>query len=170
MSRNRSRSHIATDDQSVGKSWPDIYFYLTITVLLLWGALFDERTGLSFVYAAGPCQRSLSRVRVPWDSRPYFTVSDLRLTFSSPPTTPRVTVEVFDPASTREWPAWSSHYIASEQTQQKTSPPTIRLLLLWRLPSNNLDIVDMFIGRYQGTLLAILAQQQYYTFQYILPS
>jgi hypothetical protein len=35
------------------------------------------------------------------DSWPYFTVSDSRLPFSSPPTTRRVTVEVFDPASTR---------------------------------------------------------------------
>jgi hypothetical protein len=35
----------------------------------------------------------------PWDLRPYFTVSDLRLPFSSPPTTRRATVEVFDPAS-----------------------------------------------------------------------
>jgi hypothetical protein len=26
---------------------------LTVTVLFLWGALSDERTGLSFVYAAG---------------------------------------------------------------------------------------------------------------------
>jgi hypothetical protein len=60
----------------------------------LWGALSDEKTGLSFVYASGPCQRSLSRVRVHWDSRPYFIVSDLRLPFSSPPTTRRVTVEV----------------------------------------------------------------------------
>jgi hypothetical protein len=74
---------------------------VTVTVLFLWGALSDERTGLCFIYAAGPCQRSLSLVRVPWDSRPYFTVSDLRLPFSSPPTTRRVTVEVFDPASTR---------------------------------------------------------------------
>jgi hypothetical protein len=73
---------------------------VTVTVLFLWGAHSDERTGLSFIYAAGPCQRNLSRVRVPWDSRPYFTVSDLRLPFSSPPTTRRVTVEVFDPAST----------------------------------------------------------------------
>jgi hypothetical protein len=55
--------------------------------LVLRGALSDERTGLSFVYAAGPRQRSLSRVRVPWDSRPHFIVSDLRLPFSSPPTT-----------------------------------------------------------------------------------
>jgi hypothetical protein len=69
--------------------------------LFLWGALSDERSGLSVVCAAGPCQRSLSRVRVPWDLRPYLTVSDLRLLFSSPPTTRRVTVEVFDPASTR---------------------------------------------------------------------
>jgi hypothetical protein len=56
-------------------------------VLLLWGALSDERTGLSFVYAVGPCRRSLSRARVPRDSRPYFTVSDLRVPFSSPPAT-----------------------------------------------------------------------------------
>jgi hypothetical protein len=72
---------------------------VTVTVLFLWGALSDERTGLSFVYAAGPCQRNLSLVRVRWDSRPYFTVSDSRLPFSSPPTTRRVTVEV----STRGW-------------------------------------------------------------------
>jgi hypothetical protein len=74
---------------------------LTVTVLFLWGHLSDERTGLSFVYAAGSSQRSLSRVRVSSYSRPYFTVSDLRLSISSPLTTRRVTVEVFDPASTR---------------------------------------------------------------------
>jgi hypothetical protein len=74
---------------------------LTVAVLFLWGAHSDDRTGLSFVYAAGPRQRSLSRVRVPWISRPYFTVPVLRLPFSSPPTTRRVTVEVFDPATTR---------------------------------------------------------------------
>jgi hypothetical protein len=72
---------------------------VTVTVLFLWGALSDERSGLSFICAAGPCQRSLSRVRVPLDLRPYFAVSDLRLPFSSPPTTRRVTVEVFDRAS-----------------------------------------------------------------------
>jgi hypothetical protein len=37
--------------------------------------LFDSYglvwTGLSFVYAADPCQRGLFRVRVPWYSRPY---------------------------------------------------------------------------------------------------
>jgi hypothetical protein len=69
--------------------------------LVFWSVLSDERTGLSFVYAAGPRPRSLSRVRVPSDSWPYLTVLDLRLPFSSPPTTRRVTVEVFEPASTR---------------------------------------------------------------------
>jgi hypothetical protein len=97
-----SQCHITTDGQSVSKSWcraliwgswPDIFYCLIFAVLFLSGALSDERTGLSFVYAAGPCQRSLSRVRVPWNSRPYFTVSDSRLPFSSPPTTRRVTVE-----------------------------------------------------------------------------
>jgi hypothetical protein len=67
----------------------------------MWGALSDKRTGLSFTTAAGPRQPSHSRVRVPWHSWPYFTLSNSRLPFSSPPTTGRVTVEVFDPASTR---------------------------------------------------------------------
>jgi hypothetical protein len=39
----------------------------------------------------------------PWDSRPYFIISDSRLPFLSPPTTRRATVEVFDPASTQEY-------------------------------------------------------------------
>jgi hypothetical protein len=54
-------------------------------------------TSLSSAVAAGPCQRIHSGVRVPWDSRPYFTVSDSRLPFLSPPTIRRATVNVFDP-------------------------------------------------------------------------
>jgi hypothetical protein len=97
----------------------------------MWGALSDERTGLSFVYAAGPCQRCLAQVRVPWDSRPYFTVSDLRLRFSSPPTNRRVTVEVFDPASTRvtqrihEW----TLFYNSGRAEERSLPLTVHLLL-----------------------------------------
>jgi hypothetical protein len=41
--------------------------------------LSNERMGLSFTNAAGPRQRSHSRVRVPRDSWPYFSVSDSRL-------------------------------------------------------------------------------------------
>jgi hypothetical protein len=70
--------------------------------LLMWGVLSDERTGLSFAIVAGPRQRSHFRVRVPYDSRSYFSVSDSRLPFSSLPTTRRATVEVFDHASTRD--------------------------------------------------------------------
>jgi hypothetical protein len=42
----------------------------------MWSAFSDEMTGLSFTIAAGPHERSHSRVLVPWGSRPYFTVSD----------------------------------------------------------------------------------------------
>jgi hypothetical protein len=71
---SQSQSHIATDGHSVSKSWcrapsgthDQIFscYYLKVTVLFLWCALPDERTDLSFVYAAGSSQRSLSRVRV----------------------------------------------------------------------------------------------------------
>jgi hypothetical protein len=113
LNQSQSQSHIATDGQSISQSVslgiePYLvlmtrysFYCLRVTVLFSWGALSDEKMGLSFVHATGSCQRSPSWVRVPWKSRPYFTVSDWRLPFSSPPTTRRVTVEVFDPASTR---------------------------------------------------------------------
>jgi hypothetical protein len=105
-----SESWITTDGQSASLSWnkapiwglrPDFYNCQAVAGLLIWGALSDESTSLSFIIAAGPRQFSHSRVRDPWDSQPYFTVSDLSLPFLSPPTTRRATVEVFDPASTR---------------------------------------------------------------------
>jgi hypothetical protein len=46
---------------------------------MMWGALSNERTDLSFTNADGPRHRSHSRVRVPRNSLPYFTVSDSRL-------------------------------------------------------------------------------------------
>jgi hypothetical protein len=92
---------------------------VTVTVLFLWGALSDERSGLAFIYAAGPCQRNLSLVRAPWDSRPYFTVSVSRLPFLSPPTTRRATVEVFDPA-----------YNISARTTQKHPVSIVAVQLL----------------------------------------
>jgi hypothetical protein len=78
------------------------YLFLSDSyVLVSVGHPLWREDGSVFSCAAGSCQRSLSRVLVPWDLRPYFAVSELRLPFSSPPTTRRVTVEVFDPASTR---------------------------------------------------------------------
>jgi hypothetical protein len=104
-------SYVTTDGQSASLSWnkapiwclrPDFYYCQTVAGLLTWVALSYERTGLSFTIIAGPRQRSHSRIRVPWDSRPHFTVSDSRLPFSLSPTTRRATVEVFDPASIRD--------------------------------------------------------------------
>jgi hypothetical protein len=52
-----------------------ILYCQTVAALLLWGALSDEMTVLSFKIAADPRQCSHSRVRVPWDSRPYVCCS-----------------------------------------------------------------------------------------------
>jgi hypothetical protein len=109
-----SGSCITRDCQSTSLSWnkspiwvlrPEFYYCQTIACLLIWGALSDERTSLSFTVSAVPRQRSHSQVSVPWDSRPYFTVSDLRLSFSSPYTT---------------------------RTAQKTSLPLLRILFAWK--------------------------------------
>jgi hypothetical protein len=58
----------------------------------------------------------------------YFTVSDLRLPFSSPPTIRRVTVEVFDPASTRVWfdlnSRINSRFILREDRIEASTPNT----------------------------------------------
>jgi hypothetical protein len=103
---SESESCVTIDGQWASISWdkapiwglrPDFYYCHTVAGLLMLGALSDERSDLSFTNAAGPRQRSHSRIRIPWDSRPYFTVSDSRLPFSSPPTTRFVTVEVFEP-------------------------------------------------------------------------
>jgi hypothetical protein len=39
-----------------------------IVGFLMWGAFSDERTGLSFTFAAGPRQRRHFCVRVPWNA------------------------------------------------------------------------------------------------------
>jgi hypothetical protein len=57
----------------------DFCYCQTFAGLLMWSALPDERAGLSFTIAAGPRQRSHSRVRVPRVSRPNYTVSASRL-------------------------------------------------------------------------------------------
>jgi hypothetical protein len=88
-----------TDGQSASLSsnktsiWglrPDFYYCRTVAGLLMW-----DGTGVYNCCWFG--QRSRSRVRVPWDSRPHLTVSDSRLPFSSPPTTRGATLEVLTP-------------------------------------------------------------------------
>jgi hypothetical protein len=79
-----SESYVTTDGQLASLSWnkasicglrPHFYYCHTVAGLLMWGALSDERTGLSFTTTAGPCERTHSRVRVQWDLRLYFTAS-----------------------------------------------------------------------------------------------
>jgi hypothetical protein len=70
--------HILVSNNHMGPT-SEFCYCQTVGGLLSWSALSDERMGLSFTIAAHPRQRSHSRVRVPRDSRPYFTVSDSRL-------------------------------------------------------------------------------------------
>jgi hypothetical protein len=92
--QSQSQSYVMTSGQSASLSWCqapiwglclDFYYCWTVAGLLMWGALSDERTSLPFTITAGPRQRSHSWVRVPRDSRPYFTVSDSRLPHSGGP-------------------------------------------------------------------------------------
>jgi hypothetical protein len=62
ISQSQSQSYITTDGQPASLSWnkapiwglrPDLDYCLTIAGLLVWGALSDERTGLSFAIATG---------------------------------------------------------------------------------------------------------------------
>jgi hypothetical protein len=53
---------------------PDFHYCQAATSLFIWGALSVEKTGLLFTIAADPRQRRNSRVLVPWDSWPYFTL------------------------------------------------------------------------------------------------
>jgi hypothetical protein len=84
--------------------------------LLLLGALSDERTGLSFVHAAGSCQRNYCL--------------RYETSFSSPPMTRRVTVEVFEPASTRSPShneSWSSLYSLGTDCTENTASNSLSL-------------------------------------------
>jgi hypothetical protein len=55
--QNQSQSYVTTGGQSASLSWnkepiwdlrPDLYYCLTVAGFLMWGALSEERTGLSF--------------------------------------------------------------------------------------------------------------------------
>jgi hypothetical protein len=84
--QSQSESSVMTVDQLASLSWcqthmwgprPDFCYCQTVAGLLMWGALWWE-VG-SFAIAADPCQHSHSRVWVPQDSWPYFTVWNSRL-------------------------------------------------------------------------------------------
>jgi hypothetical protein len=79
--RSQSQSYVTTDGQLASLSWcqAPIWGPDSCGFLLMLDALSDERMGLSFTIAAVPRQRNHSRVLVPRDSWPYFTLSDSRL-------------------------------------------------------------------------------------------
>jgi hypothetical protein len=62
-----SRPGVSWNKAPIWSLRPDLYYCQIIACLLMWGVISDERTGLSFTSAAGPRQRSHSRVRVPWE-------------------------------------------------------------------------------------------------------
>jgi hypothetical protein len=73
-------------------SWPDIYYCLTVTVVCVGRPLWREDRSV-FCICCWPLPAQSFSGPSP--------VSDLRLPFSSPPTTRRVTVKVFEHTSTR---------------------------------------------------------------------
>jgi hypothetical protein len=107
LEESESESFVTTDGQSASLSWnkapiwnlrPDFYYCQTVAVLLMWGrslCRYDE----SVVYNCC-CHSPLQSFSgpSPWELVTIVTVSDSRLPFSSPPTTRRAKVEVFDPA------------------------------------------------------------------------
>jgi hypothetical protein len=72
--------------QSASLSWnkapiwglrPDFYYCQRVASLLMWSALSDKRTGLSFTIAAGPHRRSHSGPESRW-TRDHILLSQIR--------------------------------------------------------------------------------------------
>jgi hypothetical protein len=84
--------------------------------LVLWGALSDERTGLSFVYAAGPCQPAQS--------------------FSCPSPLGLATIFYCLRFETSlfvaSYDSQGRCYIATARTSQKTLLPSLGVLSSWK--------------------------------------
>jgi hypothetical protein len=144
-----SEPFVTTDGQSASLSFnkapiwslrPDFYHCQTDAGLLMWGALSDERTDLSFTVAAGLRQISHSRVRVLRDSRPYFTLSDPRLLFSSLPNCSSCTDYKISTLTEYKTPSSVAvHFLPWEHVCLRSHysvTALVYLLIWWSLPSN----------------------------------
>jgi hypothetical protein len=131
-----SDSYVTTDGQSTSLSsnkvpisglGPDLYHCQTVAGFLMWGAISDERTGMSFATATGPRQRSHFWVRVPWSHdhillsqirefpfRRLLWFAGLRWRYSTPPLH-----GILESQSAMPW------RINSRWTEYKTPPPTV---------------------------------------------
>jgi hypothetical protein len=87
-SESQSQSHIATDGQSISKSWCRAPSAAHDQIFITFWHLRPCFSGAPSLTRGWVCLLYML-LRVSWDSWPYFTVSDLRLSFSSPPKTRR---------------------------------------------------------------------------------
>jgi hypothetical protein len=111
--------------------WPDFYYCQTVAGLLIWDALSEEGAGLSFKIAACPRASAVILGSESQGTRDHILFSQIRDPFSSPTTTRRVTVEVFDPDSTREENYCDPRELSeltSMRTECKSSCLTVPLL------------------------------------------
>jgi hypothetical protein len=122
LTQSQSQSYVTTDGQPASLSWnkapvrglrPDLNYCLTVAGLLIWApSLTRGQVCRLQLLLASPAQLFSEPSPVGLVAI-FCTVSDSRLPFSSPPTTRRVTMEVFDPASTRvsdSMHEWTPYY------------------------------------------------------------
>jgi hypothetical protein len=107
---SQNQSHIATDGQSISKSWcrapsgdlDQIFISLWQSRSCLYGAPSLTRGRFCVLYTLLGLASAVFLGSESFGSRDHNLLSQFfRLPFSTPPTTRRFTVEVFDPASTR---------------------------------------------------------------------
>jgi hypothetical protein len=123
---SRVESYVTTDGQSASVSWikapscglwPDFHYCQAVAGLLMWGALSDERTGLSFTIAVGLRQRSHSRVR-DFPFCRLLRLAGLRWRYSTAP-----------PHGIQRMNSVSL-FITSGRTEYKSSPPNSFSIIL----------------------------------------
>jgi hypothetical protein len=147
LSVSESESHITTDGQSASPSWNKapiwglrlgFYYCQTVAGVLMWGAVSDERMGLSFTIAPGPRQRSHFQVPVPlglvnhillsqiqdFPFRRLLPLAGLRWRYSNPPP--------------HDCPVTTHLLYDTTRTAYKTPLPTVLLLLIvYSLPGES---------------------------------
>jgi hypothetical protein len=107
------------------------YIFITVRQLeVCWCEALSLTRGrvCRFTIAAGLCQRSHSRVRIPRDSWPYFTVSDSRLPQHGGPG-PRIYISY----SPRHWVPFPSAFTTPTATADVAEPSSQRAMSVDRV-------------------------------------